>query len=558
VAFEIPHEVAMFLNFLGVPYPDIDEDQIRELAGQVRAFATSVASTHESATAAVRDMGSVYSGYSYGQLVAAWARMSVGHTEALDQACRTVAKALDVAADVITVVKAVVLAELAALAAGYTAVMASMVVTAGWSAALTTAFRAAASRLLSAMEQMLISYIAIEVISRAMEPLADTIERKINGFVYDAAREVLGVTSPNSSAQPLHIDPNEVIRYADLLDNYADDIREHAARFVENVAGLDFATANPIREPIAVKQRGAPGSPSGASGSGGPHDVRSPIAPELPREFASPRTPKAETTGTNGAGAVERHEYRSAAPGSLWERMTQPGGPERLAAASPAHPDADVKGVRTEPQHSTLDRPAVWYSAAAADGSSPVRAEPKSEPETAQTMHAHSSGSPAASDNVVRDDKPVQHPPASTVSNLPGTAPSSGADPVVGDPRRRTGPEALRFTSGALPTPWDRSGPTGSQSRSPASTPWRRGARRRPTPQAARESTARTPSSDKTEHSAAQATPDQTNSAAPRVFAPAPAPARSSESPDRRTESEQATSDAVQRRSESAPPGKSS
>ncbi len=547
----------MFLNFLGVPYPDIDEDQIRELAEQVRAFATNAARTHESATAAVRELGSVYSGYSYDQLVAAWARMSVGHTEALDQACRTVAKALEVTAEVITVVKAVVLAELAAMAASYTALMASMVATAGWSAALTTAFRAAASRLLGTMEQMLISYIAVEVISRAMEPLADTIERKINGVVYDAAREVLGVPPPNSSVQPLHIDPNEVLRYTDLLDEYADDIGEHAARFVENVAGLDFTTADGIGEPMAADQGSAPVSPSGTTGPGGGPDVRPPTVPASPREFASPRSTNVGPTGTNGGSAVDRHAYRSAAPGPLGDSATEPGVPERLTAVSRVNPDTDESGGRTEPQHSARDSPAAWYSPAADGGSPPVRAEPIFNPDTAQAMHTQSNGSPAAPDNAVRQDNSVRHPHSSAASSPLGPASFPGADPVVGDLRQGAGPEAPQPTQrkSILSTPWGHSGQPGGQPRSPADLARRR-ARRRPTRQAGKHETAQTPWSEKTELSAARTTPEQALPGERKVFAPDSG--RNGESPDRHTESEQVTSDPAQRHGEVTPPGKSS
>ena len=31
MAIEIPHDVALFLNYIGVPYPDINEDQVRAL-----------------------------------------------------------------------------------------------------------------------------------------------------------------------------------------------------------------------------------------------------------------------------------------------------------------------------------------------------------------------------------------------------------------------------------------------------------------------------------------------------------------------------------------------
>ncbi|WP_330253185.1 hypothetical protein OG874_00770 [Nocardia sp. NBC_00565] len=87
---------------------------LRLSAGVIVSAAANIQDTHESATRVVKDMGSVYSGYSYEQLVAAWAAMSATHMADLDLACKVVARVLEVAAEVITVVKVAVLAELAA------------------------------------------------------------------------------------------------------------------------------------------------------------------------------------------------------------------------------------------------------------------------------------------------------------------------------------------------------------------------------------------------------------------------------------------------------------
>lgn len=93
----IPRDAALFLQYVGVPYPDIDEDRVRTLAGHVRSFADNVRSTtHEAASGAITGMGSVYSGYSYDQLLAVWASLSATRMRELEMACRVVAQALDV------------------------------------------------------------------------------------------------------------------------------------------------------------------------------------------------------------------------------------------------------------------------------------------------------------------------------------------------------------------------------------------------------------------------------------------------------------------------------
>ncbi|MFI9415112.1 WXG100-like domain-containing protein [Nocardia gamkensis] len=268
MSIELPSEVALFLNCIGVPYPDVNEDDVRALGKYVSDFANSVAGTHDLATGTITELGAVYSGESYEALVAAWARMSASHMRDLDKACHIVAGALDVAADVITAVKIAVLAELAALAASYAVVLATP-----GAVGYTLAVREVTRRVCQGMEDMLLSYIVAEVIGKAIEPLEDTIGRLINGTVREAAREVLGVPRPGHGAVPtLYIEPDEVLRYAKVLDDLADDILGHATTFAANVANLDFTTPDRVHmEPLAAQ----PGSMSGAAPQTPPSEVYS-------------------------------------------------------------------------------------------------------------------------------------------------------------------------------------------------------------------------------------------------------------------------------------------
>ncbi|MGW4767742.1 WXG100-like domain-containing protein [Nocardia sp. NPDC004278] len=282
MAIEIPHEVALFLNFCGVQYPDVNEDDVRTLGRQVQNFAAKVQNTHESATGVIKEMGSVYSGYSYEQLLATWGRMSATHMADLDAACTVVAKALDLAADVITVVKVAVLAELAALAASYAAIIATP---AGPAAGPSLA--AAARRICDQMAQNLLGYLVAEVIGKAIEPLEHTIDRMINGVAYDAASHLLGVSPPSSSSvSPLHIEPDEVLRYAKVLDDHADEIMRHAADFADEVAKLDFTTDGPD----GIDGPSTPAVPTNLSRVGtDPGMSSAPKGPlELPRGIAGP------------------------------------------------------------------------------------------------------------------------------------------------------------------------------------------------------------------------------------------------------------------------------
>ncbi|MFF2554703.1 hypothetical protein ACFVUS_27130 [Nocardia sp. NPDC058058] len=247
---ELPHEVALFLNFAGVNYPDINEDEVRELATHVRNFAASVRGTQDAANGTIKDMNEVWSGYSYEQLLVAWSRISVTHVAELDGACKGVATALDVAAEVISVTKAVVLAELVALAYTYLAALAGAFATGGLAAVVSQALPMIARELLTTMEEALIAYLLSEVVGKAIEPLEHAIERMVGGALHSMVVGVLHIPPPSGSAtQSLQIEPDEVQRLADLLDDYADQMHWHAADFASKMGQLDFTTARGRERP---------------------------------------------------------------------------------------------------------------------------------------------------------------------------------------------------------------------------------------------------------------------------------------------------------------------
>lgn len=122
MGIELPGEVAWFLNVIGVPWVNVDEDQVRVFAQHVRTFADNIDGTHQAASSTIRQMGSAYQGSSYEQLVATWARMTSDHMHELVDACHTVASAVDVAADAIVAAKMAAIGELAAMAAAFEAI----------------------------------------------------------------------------------------------------------------------------------------------------------------------------------------------------------------------------------------------------------------------------------------------------------------------------------------------------------------------------------------------------------------------------------------------------
>ncbi|MEU0506999.1 hypothetical protein [Nocardia sp. NPDC005998] len=187
---EIPPDVAEFLDCCGVRYPDIDEGDVRGLAVKVRTFAANTRGP------GVDDSGDALAEYE--RLAATWVGSDGDHQAELDRVCAIIAKALDAVAYVMTVTKAVVLTELAALATTYAAMTATP--TARIAGPLVVA---AARRLCTQMERALIGYLVVEVIGRAVEPLGRDVDKLFTGAPSVRTSPAVGVDEPQIPSAPL-------------------------------------------------------------------------------------------------------------------------------------------------------------------------------------------------------------------------------------------------------------------------------------------------------------------------------------------------------------------
>ena len=61
-ADDLPGPVVTFLNVIGVPWPYLNEDSIRQFATMVRGFSQAVEQTHQDATTAVESFAQAYRG----------------------------------------------------------------------------------------------------------------------------------------------------------------------------------------------------------------------------------------------------------------------------------------------------------------------------------------------------------------------------------------------------------------------------------------------------------------------------------------------------------------
>jgi len=246
MALDPPMEVVQLLNFIGVDWPMVNEDTVREVARHVQEFADNIGQAHQDATDTIQKMGSSYQGASYDLLVRRWAEMSSSHMTELLDGCKVVVTALDAAADFIVVQKGVAIGELVVLAASFVADQAAAVATFGLAEAALAAIELAARKAVEFLEQQLEQYIIAQVIEAGFKALQPIIERALQGFVFQAASAALGVPPGSGGAAgavgaSFQIHPDELRSHAQVLHGHADTVASHAQDLVGKLSGVSFA-----------------------------------------------------------------------------------------------------------------------------------------------------------------------------------------------------------------------------------------------------------------------------------------------------------------------------
>ncbi|MFJ9523362.1 WXG100 family type VII secretion target [Kitasatospora sp. NPDC101801] len=240
MAIELPDEVVTFLSIIGINWPTVNEDKVREFASHVREFADNVEAAHRDSTATIHSLGEAYQGASYEALLAKWAALSDSHLNDLVQACQVVATALDVAADVIVAMKVETIAELVALAAAFIADQAAAVATFGIAEAAVILIEEAAKRLINYLEQQLEQYIIAQVVEAAIGPLIDTVAAAVSGLVFEAAANALGVDSGTAGGTGFMVNPDALEAHALTMHDHAETVVGHAQAFQSKIAGVSF------------------------------------------------------------------------------------------------------------------------------------------------------------------------------------------------------------------------------------------------------------------------------------------------------------------------------
>jgi hypothetical protein len=216
VSIKLPHYLVLALDILGFEWPDIDEDQVREAATHLRAYARdareSIAVTHRTLTV---DIAEVYSSGAYETLVRSWATQTRGHMEALCECAEALATAFDAAAVGVEVMKSAVIVQLGIALDEFVAAQALAIETLGASEAALGGLLAIQNRILSGIMARFEAEVVDVLVTQAIQPVRAKMHAALNKLLYPEVRDV--VLAPHG----MKADTDAIRRHAATIGDQA-------------------------------------------------------------------------------------------------------------------------------------------------------------------------------------------------------------------------------------------------------------------------------------------------------------------------------------------------
>lgn len=186
MGYVLPDWVDRVLDFIGISWPNVDEDDYREMADAMRDFAEKFEGHGADAHAAVSRVLASSEGWAVDALQEHWNQVRASHLNEVPEVARLFATACDAVADIIFGMKTKAEAELAAEAAslGISAVL--TVVSGGLSALIGAAETAAMRELI----RRIIREAADEIVNRLLAEVTEPVTAKLEKMAEDAVLDI--------------------------------------------------------------------------------------------------------------------------------------------------------------------------------------------------------------------------------------------------------------------------------------------------------------------------------------------------------------------------------
>lgn len=194
MSVELPNELVWVLNAIGVVWPNVDEDQLRQMADQFRQMASDLEDQHSGAIQAVEQMLGVNSGQSIEVFQALWNKVSGQHLKDLGEGIGVLAEAISIGADIIEGMKIAAIGEFVAFAAQTAAVAAESIATLGIGAGLEAVVVEETRTIVEDIIEQAIQQVGMQLKQAMLAPVFDTLTSAAEDLGEQLLGNALGVT----------------------------------------------------------------------------------------------------------------------------------------------------------------------------------------------------------------------------------------------------------------------------------------------------------------------------------------------------------------------------
>ncbi|NLU70856.1 nucleic acid/nucleotide deaminase domain-containing protein [Streptomyces sp. HNM0574] len=181
------------LEFIGINFPNVDEDDYREMADALREFADGFEGKGGDAHVAVNRILSGSEGWAKDSLEGHWQKVKSGHLDKIPEVSRTFATALDGTAEIIFAMKTKAEIELGVMAASVGIAIGAAWVTGGLSALIGAAEIQAMRQLMKRLIDEAVDRIVDEVVSQLTEPVVGKFNELVEDALLDLADDALSL-----------------------------------------------------------------------------------------------------------------------------------------------------------------------------------------------------------------------------------------------------------------------------------------------------------------------------------------------------------------------------
>lgn len=191
----LPGGLAWVLNLIGINWPNIDEDQLRDTANTLRGLGSDLEGHGDQAKSEIEQMLSANKGQSMDNFNALWQKVVSGHLPQLKEGLNLLGTALDASAVVIEGMKVAAIVQLGILAAEIISDQAEAFFTFGASEALIPIQTEATSQIVKAALKQAVDAVEQQILQAVEGPIFSALDSAAGNLAGQLLGDALGTHS---------------------------------------------------------------------------------------------------------------------------------------------------------------------------------------------------------------------------------------------------------------------------------------------------------------------------------------------------------------------------